>query len=112
VDENTLYAASPQGLFVSGNQGKDWNKVIEGFVSAIAINPQNSQMQLSFSEKYGLAKTTNNGKDWSSIKEKFNGETPLFIVFSNQDQNMLYLLTQKNSIYKSSDKGDNWEEIF
>lgn len=110
-DENVVYSASPQGLMVSNNQGKDWNKLLDDFVSTIAINPQDSQKLISYSEKQGLAKSEDMGKTWKKTTANFSGETPLFISFNKQQSEVLYLLTEKNSIYKSIDEGNSWSKI-
>lgn len=112
TDENVVYAASPQGLMVSSDKGKEWTSLLDGFVSAIAINPQDSQKLLSFSEKNELAKSSDGGANWEPISESFGGETPLFIVFSRQDSLIVYSLTEKNSIYKSTNEGNNWSRVF
>ena len=110
-DENTIYAATPQGLLVSKDKGAKWNTLLDGFVSVVAIHPQNSQKLLSFSEKNGLAQSNNGGKNWEKLSETFNGETLLFIAFNKQDPEILYTLTGKNSIYKSSDGGNSWNKV-
>lgn len=110
-DENIVYAASPQGLIVSTNKGKDWDTILPGFVSTVAINPQASQKLLSYSEKEQLAKSNNSGKTWEKITVDFSGETPLFISYNRQDSEIVYLLTEKNSLYKSSDGGNSWSKI-
>lgn len=110
-DENVVYAASSQGLMVSKNKGKDWNKLLDGFVSTVAINPKNSQELLSYSEKQGLAKSEDMGKTWENTTSDFSGETPLFISFNKQQPEVVYLLTEKNSIYKSTDEGNLWSKI-
>ncbi len=110
-DENIVYAATPQGLLVSNNKGKDWTTLLDGFVSVVAINPNDSQKLLSFSEKNRLAKSRDGGKTWEKLSEAFSGETPLFIAFNKKDPDIVYILTEKNSIYKSSDSGNNWNNI-
>lgn len=110
-DENIVYAASPQGLMVSKNKGKDWESLLDGFVSTVAINPQDSKMLLSYSEKQQFAKSNDGGITWEKINADFTGETPLFISFNRQKSEMSYLLTEKNSLYKSSDGGDSWSKI-
>ena len=110
-DENIVYAASPQGLFISKNKGASWDRILEGFVSAIAVHPQDSQMLLSFSEKQRLAKSVDGGKAWEKINEGFNSETPLFIAFNRQMPETVYALTEKNSLYKSIDTGSTWSKI-
>jgi len=110
-DENVVYAASPQGLMVSRNKGKDFIALFDGFVSVVAINPRDSQKLLSFSEKNRLAKSSDGGKTWEKLSEAFSAETPLFIAFNKQNPEVVYILTEKNSIYKSSDGGNNWSKI-
>lgn len=110
-DENIVYAASPQGLFVSKNKGAFFDRILEGFVSVVAINPSDYQHLLSFSEKQGLAKSNNSGKTWEKINVDFAGETPLFIDFNKQNPTTVYILTEKNSIYKSMNSGNTWSMI-
>lgn len=110
-DEIIVYAASPQGLMVSKNKGKDWSSLLEGFVSTIAINPQDSQKLISFSEKLKLAKSNDGGKNWEKVEQDFNGETPLHTAFDRQKPEIIYTLTEKNSIYKSGDSGNTWNKI-
>jgi photosystem II stability/assembly factor-like uncharacterized protein len=110
-DENIVYAASPQGFFVSKNKGTSFDRLFEGFVSVISINPSDSQQLLSFSEKKELAKSDDSGKTWEIINENFSGETPLFIAFNRQKPEIVYLLTEKNSIYKSIESGGSWEKV-
>ncbi len=110
-NENIIYAASPLGLMVSKNKGKDWNSLLDGFVSTIAINPQNSQEILSYSEKQKLAKSNDGGESWKKINVDFGGETPLYASFSPQQPENIYLLTEKNSIYKSTSSGESWSKV-
>lgn len=110
-DENIVYAATPQGLLMSINKGAEWSTLFDGFVSVVAINPLDSQMLLSFSEKNKLARSNDGGKNWEKLNETFSGETPLFISFAKQNPEIVYTLTEKNSIYKSSDGGVSWNKI-
>ncbi len=110
-DENVLYAVSPQGLFVTRGKGSSWNRLMEGFVSAVGVSPSDSQSLLSFSEQQRLAKSNDGGKTWQKMDESFNGEVPLFIAFQRQNPKIVYTLTEKNSIYKSIDSGTNWNKI-
>lgn len=110
-DENIVYAVSPQGLSVSKNQGKDWSFLLDGFVSTIAINPKDSQKLILFSEKLKLGRSNDSGKNWEKVEEEFNGETPLYTAFDKQKPEIIYILTQKNSIYKSADSGATWNKI-
>lgn len=110
-DENIVYAASPQGLMISKDKGKEWNQLLNGFVSTVAINPQDSQRIISYSEKQQLAKSNDSGQTWEKINADFAGETPLFISFSRQAPEIIYILTERNGLYKSLDNGTNWNKI-
>ncbi|MBI4080226.1 MAG: hypothetical protein HY430_00465 [Candidatus Levybacteria bacterium] len=110
-NENVVYAASPQGLMVSRNKGKDWSRLLDGFVSTVTINPEDSQKMLSFSEKNGLARSNDAGKTWEKSNASFSGETPLFLSFAKQKPDIVYILTEKNSIYKSINSGMTWNKV-
>lgn len=113
--ENRLFAASPQGLFVSDDKGVTWSafdNFKNTFVSTVAINPQNSQQIFIFSEKLGgLAKSVDGGTTWNSISEPFEGATVLFIAFDKEQSTKLFALTHTNSLFKSNDYGETWKKI-
>lgn len=115
TNENLVYAASPQGLFVSNNKGQDWTVLLPpekgGFISTISIDPQDSKSLLVYSEKMGLIKSSDSGITWTTIKADFQSETPLYIARSKNAGNLGYLITEKNSIYKTTDNGDNWTKV-
>jgi photosystem II stability/assembly factor-like uncharacterized protein len=110
-DENIVYAASPQGLFRSTDKGQSWDILADGFVAAISISPKDSQILLISSEKLGFAKSIDSGKNWQTIDQNFSGESPLFIDFDRQNPETLYFLSEKNSVYKSTDEGIVWNKI-
>lgn len=110
-DENIVYAATPMGLQKSVDRGEAWKSLFDGFVATIGVDPKNSQHLLSFSENFRLAKSNDGGVTWERLGEGFNSETPLFISFYRQNPNIVYLLTEKNSLYKSLDSGNSWNKI-
>ncbi len=109
-DVNTLYSSGPQGFYKSTDGGETWAQIFSGFVATSAVNPKDQSI-LSVSEKYGLAQSVDGGATWKSLPERFSGETPLFISFYREDPNIVYLLTQKNSVYKSADGGLSWQRL-
>lgn len=109
-NEITLYAASPQGLYKSVDSGENWENLFTGHVSSIAVNPK-LKFLMSFSTTNELALSKDKGSTWNKINANFLGETPLYIAFNNQNPEISYLLTEKNSIYKSSNNGESWNRI-
>ncbi len=117
-DENVVYAATTdgQGLLVSRDQGATWTPLSPelqgGFVSAVAIHPQDSKILLTFSEKLkGLGKSTDSGTTWTKLNEGFSGEIVLFVAFSVINPSVVYALTEGNKLYKSTDVGETWAKI-
>jgi len=111
ANENIVYAASPHGLFISTNRGESWQRTLEGFVSTLAIHPADAKTMIVASEKLGLAKTLDKGLNWQKINQSFGGETVLFIAYDWQKHETLYILTDKNSLYKSQNGGEAWSKI-
>lgn len=118
TNENVVYATTPQGpgVMVSRDKGESWSQLSGelqgGIVSALAIDPNDSQKLLVFSEKLGgLAKSNDGGKTWQKISELFNKEEILYLAISRSDPKIVYALTHMNSVYKSVDSGNTWNKI-
>lgn len=117
-DERTLYAATPdgRGVLVSRNGGVDFTSLSStlegGQVSVIAVHPADAKQLFVFSEMLGgLGESIDGGVIWRKIPEIFDGETILYITFQSQNPTIVYALTHKNSIYKSTDTGETWSKI-
>lgn len=114
-DEQTVYAATTKGLLVSRTQGETWeslsSELENNVVASLAVDQNNSQDMISFSENLGLAKSTDGGITWESIGVDFGNESILFLAISKQDSKIIYGMSQTNSLYKSSDGGVSWEKI-
>ncbi len=114
-DENKVYAATGLGLFVSNDKGASWylaSKELEDVaIISLAINPQDLLTMLSFTPKFGLAKSINSGLTWEKINEGFDGDLVLYIAYDKNNPNSIYILTKKNAIYKSLDAGNGWSKL-
>lgn len=116
TEENTVYAATRNGVQVSKNQGDDWSNLsveLDGAaVSVFVKSPQNDGYALAFSERLGgLGKSSDSGMSWTKVMEDFGGETIFYLAFAKSDSNIVYALTDKNSVYKSDNKGETWNKI-
>lgn len=111
-NEKRVYAASPQGLFVSNDGGKSWNRLITGATSLVSIDSRHNNNLYSYSETYSLADSSNAGQTWNRTSANFNGETPINLgYYQSAQQDIVYILTEKNSIYKSGNGGGGWTKI-
>ncbi len=116
-DEDVVYAATQgSGVVVSRDKGVSWTilspELGAGFTSAVAIQPENSKVLLTFGENLGgMGKSIDAGATWKKVNEPFNGDVVLHIAFSSVNPNIVYALTLENSIYKSTDAGETWTSI-
>ena len=116
TDENTVYAATQNGVEVSRDGGVTWaslsSALTGGAVSVFTVNPHNAQNALVFSERLGgLGKSEDGGVTWESGSETFEGEAVLYLGFSVPQQGLAYALTAQQSVYKSVDGGDSWTKV-
>ena len=118
-NENVVYAATfdGKGVLVSKNRGVSWRplspQLLRGEVAAFSVHPQNSKIQLVYSEKLGgLGISKNGGRTWLRVKERFNNEAVLHVAFDTTDPHVVYAATQHTKIYTSRDTGISWKRIF
>lgn len=114
-DENVVFAATQKGLLVSKNKGEVLESVSDDLkdtaVISLAINPQDPQKLLSYSEKLQFAKSSDGGKTWEKVGEGFGGDMVLYLAYDKQKPEIVYALTRNNTLYKSTDSGDTWSKI-
>ncbi len=112
ADANLVYAASPQGLFKSEDQGKTWKPLADstktGQVSALAMSAARVVM---YSEKMGMSVTDDEGQ-FVPAKVSLNGATPLYADFSPSQNEIGYLITETHSVFKTEDGGKTWNKIY
>ncbi len=113
--ESTLYASTQNGVMVSNDKGDTWQSISPqlegGAVSVFAVDPL-STYALTFSEKLGgMGKSVDGGKNWQKLSEMFGNEAVLYISYSKSTPNIVYALTNKNSVYKSNDSGTTWTKV-
>lgn len=110
TEEDTLFAATATGLQISVDRGEKWSifttELSGNAVTSLAIDPENSQNMLSFSELKGLAYSNDAGKTWKSIPQDLG--IVLYMAFDLSDTQTIYSLNKSNQIYKSVDSGMNW----
>jgi len=115
VDDQTLYANTKQGTWVSTDGGETWtmlsNDLASSAVLTLVQNPQDANQMLSFSDTFGLASSIDAGKTWISVPEAPNAIF-YFMTYSPTDPKIVYAIDENNKIYKSDNSGLNWGEIY
>ncbi len=114
--ENVIYAATQNGVQLSEDKGDTWKSISSqlegGAVSVFALHPADAKYALAFSEQLGgLGKSTDAGGTWQRIPENFGGGAILYIAFSKTEPDIAYSLTNTNSVYKSTNRGEEWLKV-
>lgn len=110
--ENSVYAATQDGLRVSNNQGNSWSTVSPtlsgGTFISVGVNPKNDKELLSYSQQLGLAKSTDGGSNWTKVESPFSNDMVMYIAYDPNNSSTIYTLTRSLTIYKTTDSGINW----
>lgn len=125
--EQLLVARKNRKLLKSGGNKYMWTHRgpgnVGGRTRSILIDQDDVTLNTWFaaSASGGVWKTTDGGKTWQSITEFFPNLATNCIAMAPSDHNVLYVgtgegyggiaMVKGNGIFKSSDKGLNWEQI-
>lgn len=123
--DDSIYMASHEGLIQTNNQGGDWNFVGGVDFDFMGFHVQSDGTMLTsghpgplsdLPNPLGLMESKNNGEKWES--KSLVGEVDFHVLTSNDSNpDLLFGVIQMESgkyesgIYKSTDKGENWEKI-
>lgn len=114
-DASVLYAGTTTGLMKSTDKGASWSILSEqlsgGAVIALAVNPQDPNEMLSFSEMLGMAKSVDGGLTWEAVTADFSNDYPLYLAYSPSDPQTVYFITKENQLYQSLDGGQSWSPL-
>jgi photosystem II stability/assembly factor-like uncharacterized protein len=112
---DTLYRAW-DGIHRSYDGGEHWEKIGGGWITAVAVRPDSTNIVFCAPYSSTLRKSTDRGQSWRTVfsaaphSEKINA-----IVFHPQKPQIVYLGTGYNllghGLYRSVDGGESWEKI-
>lgn len=110
-DVETVYAASGAAFLISRNGGKDWEIVDSDIQMTALASHARENILVSYSGKYGVAKSTNDGRTWEKLADWFPNEPIEFIAMHPENAAVMYAVTSENNIYKSDNGGALWNQV-
>ncbi len=116
-NSDRIWIGTSSGIYYSDDAAASWQKKGElpswsgQEISAIAVDPKNSNILYTATRGRFIYKTENSGADWSMLR----GETDRLptsqiydIVIDPIDSKTLFAATINRGVYKSEDSGLNW----
>jgi photosystem II stability/assembly factor-like uncharacterized protein len=125
--ERVFVGVTHDGLYRTGDGGKNWAKVFDGDIRAVSVDPTDDKIIYCGIEPVGLFRSEDGGDSWqelASLKElpqevRKNWWFPqpphqghvrnIFIRHDNP--NALYLCLEHGGIVRSFDRGKSWEDV-
>ncbi len=105
---NGFVFATGIGVRISNDYGLSWSDInnLATWTYGITVD---SKGNIYATDGIGIDKSTDNGLSWSSETNGFNWSV-VFSVKADMNDN-LYAATQSSGIYKSTDYGENWQQV-
>jgi len=114
-DERIVYAGGGSGIFKSADGGETWREVDNGltnrYVFDLAID-QHRPTTLYAATTGGVFKSTDAASSWHIVGPTGLTVGAIAIVIDPLDSNTLYVAADLNGVYKSSDGGQTWRQLF
>lgn len=116
ADPDRLYAGTLAGLAVSHDQGETWEIIDNdaGVVVSVGVDPQNNQRLIAFTENHGLAISEDAGQTWQPRNNRLQlqeQELVLGFSFATNDSNHIYLMTNRDQVFKTENGGGDWQKV-
>lgn len=110
-----------KGFYISKNAGETWEKLFDGNVTDIAINPTDENEYFIGVSGVGIYHTQNGGANWARRTSGINisaGIGRVSVQMAPSNPNVLYTLMVYGehpgvaAIFKSVNKGATWQQLF
>lgn len=109
-DENTIYAATSNGLYRTTNSGDDWTQLVSGNFFDVRANPNVFSNTFYASTASTIYRSTDNGATFTSV-QTITGANRIALGVTNANTNYVYALCSNGSnngflaMYRSTDAG-------
>jgi photosystem II stability/assembly factor-like uncharacterized protein len=119
-DANMVYTGTTEGLFVSSNQGKSWQKVdadlLKAAVTGLGFSGDTLYAYAMPSQGDGyIAKSSDSGQTWAKTDGQIPSAGGAWRFSGGENDEVYTILIQKttfggtaSSVYKSADGGESW----
>ncbi len=106
----SLYAGTEQGLFVTADNGANWQNLglINNDVRSIIIKRTNTESSEMYAATWGsgVLKSIDNGANWTEVNNGLSNKAVQTLLFGTSGE--IYAGTFGGGIAKSIDGGNNW----
>lgn len=125
--ERVFVGVTHDGLYRTANGGKSWNRVLEGDIRAVTVDPTDDNVIYAGIEPVALFRSEDGGDSWTeltalkalpqSIRKNWWYPQPPHhghvrnIHIHAEDPNTLYLCLEHGGIVRSFDRGESWEDV-
>ncbi len=115
--DGRVWAATEQGLFVSGDNGASWRAAFSfGKIYTVAVHPQNPRRVYFGARWNGNFRSDDGGETWQPINSGVyaSGQeiaAAQSILFFNDHPDHLLMSTDYTGVYESRDAGGSWRSL-
>lgn len=109
-DPSVVYAGGDQGLWKSEDSGNSWHRLDTCHVNVVAVDPQHPDTVYwggHYSLKPNLMRSYDWGESWEGIQGAWSGSITALEVHPD-NSNIVFVASYPSTVYKSTDRGDNW----
>jgi photosystem II stability/assembly factor-like uncharacterized protein len=115
-DADKLYAGTAVGLYYSQDAGQNWQLLTDepGMISSVGISPQDNRRLIAYTERLGVAISEDGGQSWQAVANGprlAEGDYVFAFTFHPQNDQLVFLATVGNEVYRSQDGGQTWERL-
>jgi hypothetical protein len=116
ADDETIFAATSDGLFKTTNAGVDWTELTSLEYVDIEFHPTNPSILYGSTRSGRIYKSSNSGDDWTQIFQS-NSSRRIELAVTLDDPERIYVLAANTSnglegIYRSDNAGEEFTLIF
>jgi len=110
-DADTLYAATQQGLLISGNRGKTWKPAHFNQSPASMVHAASDGSVYAFVAGLGLLRSPDDSMRWKRLSNDFGDRYLLHLAVDPSNPNNIYAVTNTKQVLASQDGGKTWKAL-